>query len=124
MAPQSFIVVSLIGLLLVTYVQATEHIVGGANGWSFPPNKDHYQKWSEKTKFRVGDTLVFDYTPSADNVIEVSEGDFEKCSQYNVVDMMYDGHSVVRLDKPGKRFFYCGVALHCESGMKFSITVE
>ncbi|XP_068655850.1 early nodulin-like protein 14 [Aristolochia californica] len=124
MSSRSLILISLMGFLFVTLTQATEHIVGGKNGWSFPPTKDYYQQWSQQRKFRVGDKLVFDYTPSSDNVIEVGEKEFEQCTQDDVIDMQYDGHTVVKLDEAGKRYFYCGIALHCESGMKFSVTVQ
>lgn len=35
---------------------------------------------------------------------------------------MSGGNDVVKLNKPGTRYFACGTAGHCEQGMKLKIT--
>ncbi|XP_068666617.1 mavicyanin-like [Aristolochia californica] len=116
-----------IGCLLIATaaaMPATEHIVGGSVGWTTPPSKDFYQDWAKGRKFVVGDKLVFRFTPSAHNLIEVTEREFEFCTQHDVIEMYYRGHTVIELDRPGTRYFYCGIGLHCEYGQKLEITVE
>ncbi|KAG9448384.1 hypothetical protein H6P81_014512 [Aristolochia fimbriata] len=92
-----------IGFLLVASAAAKEHMVGESEGWKTPPSKDFYQEWANGKKFVVGDKLVFRYTPSAHSLVEVTEREFQFCTQHDVIEMHYQGHTVIDLDRPGTR---------------------
>ncbi|XP_077212037.1 mavicyanin-like [Tasmannia lanceolata] len=119
-----FFLLSTIGCFLVGFVSADEHIVGGDIGWTLPSDRMFYQNWAQQRKFFVGDKLVFHYTPGINNVQEVTEEDFDNCTQESTILMYYKGPTTVTFSKPGKHYFYCGVGLHCEYGQKFSFTVR
>jgi hypothetical protein len=59
------------------------------------------------------------------SVLEVSEADHSACSTSNPL-RTHDGDSstTVPLTKPGTRYFICGAAGHCASGMKLAVTVS
>ncbi|PKA66668.1 Early nodulin-like protein 1 [Apostasia shenzhenica] len=106
-----------------------DHIVGGSFGWKIPPNATFYQEWAAAKTFVINQMLmanlraVFLFRIGVENVLEVSAEDFEKCGNTNVIDMYYEGPTIVDLTSPGPHFFFSGVGLHCEEGQKLAINV-
>ena len=65
---------------------------------------------------------VFKYS-SLHSVVELgSESEYKNCDLGNAVNSMSSGNDVVKLNKPGTRYFACGTMGHCDQGMKVKIT--
>lgn len=65
---------------------------------------------------------VFKYSPMHSVVELGNESAYKSCDIGSAVDSMNGGNSVVKLDKPGTRYFACGTMGHCDGGMKLKIT--
>ncbi|KMT17055.1 hypothetical protein BVRB_2g041160 [Beta vulgaris subsp. vulgaris] len=106
---------------ITTQAYATQHVVGGSDGWD---ESTDYNSWAKGQTFKVGDTLVFKYTPGLHNVAELgSESEYKSCDTSNAANSMSTGNDVVKLDKAGSRYFACGTAGHCSAGMKLKVDV-
>ncbi|KAG9447901.1 hypothetical protein H6P81_014029 [Aristolochia fimbriata] len=119
------LVVALVAVLLVfvdpQVALAAQHVVGGSQGWDTSADLG---SWASGQTFKVGDRLVFKYTAGFHSVVELpSEKGYEKCDMSGALDSMNGGTSVVKLDKPGTRYFTCGTLGHCDQGMKVKIKV-
>ncbi|CAI0457581.1 unnamed protein product [Linum tenue] len=101
---------------------AAQHAVGGSQGWD---ESTDFSSWASAQKFKVGDQLVFKYSSGLHSVVELgSESAYKSCDLGSSLDSMSTGNDVVKLGKPGTRFFACGTAGHCGQGMKVKITVD
>ncbi|XP_011029118.1 PREDICTED: mavicyanin-like [Populus euphratica] len=115
-----FMIIAIVAVFLPS-ILATEHVVGDKTGWR--PGFD-YKTWAQGKTFYVGDTLVFKYTPGAHNVLRVNGTGFQECKAADDIVPLTTGNDVIPLSTPGKKWYICGVAKHCESGnQKLSITV-
>ncbi|CAN4088891.1 unnamed protein product [Withania somnifera] len=104
-------------------VFSTEFIVGGNKGWIIPQVKDDqlYNKWAAKNRFKVNDTLTFEY--KKDSVLAVTQEEYEKCKSVHPIFFSNNGKSIFKLDRPGLFYFISGVSGHCERGLKMIIKV-
>ncbi|KAL6979510.1 hypothetical protein U1Q18_021171 [Sarracenia purpurea var. burkii] len=102
---------------------AMYHVVGGSLGWSVPPNKTYFQDWAKKRVFGVEDKLLFPFRTSLHNVVEVGAGDFEGCTKENLINIYTKGPLIMNFTQPGDHYYYSGVGLQCESGLKLHVTV-
>lgn len=50
------------------------------------------------------------------------ESAYKSCDITTSLDSKNSGNDVVKLDKPGTRYFACGTMGHCSQGMKLKIT--
>jgi hypothetical protein len=57
-------------------------------------------------------------------VEEVTAKDYDACSASNALGSYKDQSTSIPFTKPGTRYFICGAAGHCASGMKLAITVS
>ncbi|KAE9448989.1 hypothetical protein C3L33_19132, partial [Rhododendron williamsianum] len=106
-------------LMVEEATAATQHVVGGSQGWD---ESTDFSTWASGQKFVVGDQLVFKYT-SLHSVVEVgSESAYKSCDISSTLNSLNGGNSVVKLTKPGTRYFACGTSGHCGQGMKVKIT--
>ncbi|XP_038903112.1 basic blue protein-like [Benincasa hispida] len=106
-------------LLMVQYSQmahAAVYPVGGAQGWTF-----NVASWPKGKRFRAGDTLVFNYSPSAHNVVAVNRVGYNRCITPRGSKVFQTGKDQIKLVK-GQNFFICNLPGHCQSGMKIAIT--
>lgn len=110
----------LVVLLAAVPASAKDYTVGDSSGWK--PGVD-YTAWAKGKAFNIGDTLSFQYS-AAHSVLEVSAADHGACSASNPLRSHRDQSTTVPLTKPGTRYFICGVAGHCASGMKLTVTVS
>ncbi|KAJ0989308.1 hypothetical protein J5N97_007664 [Dioscorea zingiberensis] len=117
-------IVSAMACLLSVSMAGTDHIVGGDFGWQIPPTTSYYQDWAKDRTFTVGDTITFPHTTSMHSVVEVTKGDYDACTQTEVLGMYYLGPTVLDLTEPGMHYYFCGVGMHCEAGQKLSIDVK
>ncbi|KAJ9562583.1 hypothetical protein OSB04_007743, partial [Centaurea solstitialis] len=110
-----------IGMMLMLSNQglAEQHVVGGKQGWD---ESTDFDSWASGQTFKVGDTLVFKYSPMHSVAELGSESEYKKCDVGAAANSMSDGNSVVKLTKAGTRYFACGTAGHCDQGMKVKIT--
>ncbi|TVU12046.1 hypothetical protein EJB05_45667 [Eragrostis curvula] len=110
-------------LLLVSgasAVVATQYTVGDTSGWTTGAD---YTTWASGKKFKVGDTLVFNYAGGAHTVDEVSASDYAACSSSKALSSDSTGTTTVTLKTAGKHYFICGVTGHCSGGMKLVVDV-
>ncbi|KAF0902729.1 hypothetical protein E2562_019077 [Oryza meyeriana var. granulata] len=114
---------ALVALLLVSCAAAaaaTKYTVGDTSGWAMGAD---YTTWARDKKFRVSDTLEFNYAGGAHSVDEVSAADYAACSASNALASDSSGTTTVTLKTAGKHYFICGVAGHCSNGMKLVVDV-
>ncbi|XP_068650575.1 blue copper protein-like [Aristolochia californica] len=101
---------------------AKEFVVGDESGWRTDFN---YTAWAEGKDFHVGDALVFNYPKRSHNVLRVDGVAFQSCTAPQDITPLETGNDVITLQSPGRRWYICGVAQHCELGMmKLVITVQ
>ncbi|OWM73194.1 hypothetical protein CDL15_Pgr001308 [Punica granatum] len=121
MAPSQFTVLATLALLLPSIALATQHTVGDEQGWTI--NFD-YKTWAESKVFRVGDSLLFKYTPPNHNVFRVNQTEFQQCIKPEANLALTTGNDVIELKSPGKKWYICGVGQHCSNlQQKLAITV-
>ncbi|KAL9404249.1 hypothetical protein Peur_001221 [Populus x canadensis] len=108
--------------LITKEAMAAQHVVGGSQGWE---ESTDFSSWASGQKFKVGDQLVFKYTSGLHSVVELGgESAYKSCGLGTALNSMNTGNDVVKLNKPGTRYFACGTLGHCGQGMKVKITVE
>ncbi|AES66907.1 putative cupredoxin [Medicago truncatula] len=113
-------------VLLMHKGDAYEFVVGGQKGWSAPsdPNANPYNQWAEKSRFQVGDSLVFNYQSGQDSVIQVtSQQDYENCNTDASSEKSSDGHTVIKLIKSGPHYFISGNKNNCLQNEKLLVIV-
>ena len=136
--------------VLAASISATEYIVGDQSGWTLDYD---YQTWAKDKVFYVGDTLgtlcspitiirfsmciscsclywfdfldaVFNYASGSHNVVKVNGTGFQQCTATSSNGTLTSGRDVIALQTPGRKWYICGVAKHCElRNMKLAITV-
>ncbi|CAK9147845.1 unnamed protein product [Ilex paraguariensis] len=102
---------------------SVEFEVGGNKGWIIPPSKNVqlYNDWASNNRFKIDDTLHFEY--KKDSVMVVTQEEYEKCKSSHPIFFSNNGDTVYRLDRPGLFYFISGVAGHCERGLKMIVKV-
>ncbi|XP_024168927.1 mavicyanin [Rosa chinensis] len=122
-----FLLFFLLFAIQVVFVTCTQFQVGDkSNGWEVPKSKsdqDMYNQWASKNRFKVDDTLNFNYKKNSDSVMVVTEAEYEKCHSDNPIFSSNDGDLVFKLDRPGSFYFISGTAGHCEKGQKMIVKV-
>ncbi|KAL4353453.1 hypothetical protein GQ457_06G001680 [Hibiscus cannabinus] len=110
--------VVLLCLLLshLEFARAATYTVGGAGGWTF-----NTAGWPKGKRFKAGDTLVFNYNPSAHNVVAVNKAGYSSCSTPRGTKVYRSGKDQIKLAK-GQNYFICNFVGHCQSGMKIAVT--
>ncbi|XP_022158656.1 uclacyanin-2-like [Momordica charantia] len=99
---------------------AATYTVGDDAGWNTGVN---YTNWAHGKPFNVGDLLLFKYKQGEHNVFKVNGTSFQRCVPPADVEPLTTGNDVIVLTTPGKKWYICGVGLHCDAGQKLVITV-
>ncbi|XP_009135585.1 mavicyanin [Brassica rapa] len=118
------LVVVLVSIYMFSCVSSTEFEVGGEDGWMVPQSKTHgdmFNHWASHNRFKVGDTVRFNYTK--DSVLVVSEEEYKKCKATKPQLYSNNEDTVFKLDRPGLFYFISGISGHCEKGQKMIIKV-
>ncbi|KAK1417238.1 hypothetical protein QVD17_26363 [Tagetes erecta] len=103
----------------------TQHVVGDALGWTIPSNgAAAYTTWASQQTFRVGDTLVFNFTTGIHNVAEVTQSAFGPCTTASPISITTNGPASVSLTTAGAHYYICTVGTHCQIGQKLAINVS
>ncbi|KAL4654703.1 hypothetical protein ACB092_01G399400 [Castanea dentata] len=95
---------------------AATYTVGDSGGWTF-----NVAGWPKGKRFRAGDTLVFNYSPAAHNLVAVNKVGYNTCTTPRGSKVYKTGKDQIKLVK-GQNFFICSIAGHCQSGMKVAVT--
>ncbi|XP_057433458.1 early nodulin-like protein 14 [Lotus japonicus] len=111
--------------LLFGFSAAKELLVGGkTDAWKVPSSEaDSLNQWAEKSRFKVGDYLVWKYDGGKDSVLQVNKEDYGSCNTSNPIEEYKDGNTKVKLDRPGPHYFISGAKGHCEKGQKLVVVV-
>nr|KYP44229.1 Early nodulin-like protein 1 [Cajanus cajan] len=111
--------------LLFGFSAAKELLVGGKiDAWKIPSSEsDSLNQWAEKSRFRVGDHLVWKYESGKDSVLEVTREGYANCNTSNPIKEYSDGNTKVKLERPGAFYFISGAKGHCEKGQKVIVVV-
>ncbi|KFK29784.1 hypothetical protein AALP_AA7G178800 [Arabis alpina] len=103
-------------------LNANEVTVGGKSGdWKIPTYS--FNEWAQKSRFKVGDFLVFRYEAGKDSVLQVTREAYEKCNTTSPKATYTDGYTKVKLDQAGPVYFISGTEGHCQKGQKLRVVV-
>ncbi|KAG2324859.1 hypothetical protein Bca4012_039351 [Brassica carinata] len=98
--------------------------VGDSEGWT--AKDDVYYAWAEADykEFHVGDSLVFEYDPTINDVTHVSGSlEYEFCDYSSPRAVYNTGHDVVTLTEPGYHYFITSNQAQCVLGQKLEVLV-
>ncbi|KAG6625617.1 early nodulin-like protein 1 [Carya illinoinensis] len=111
--------------LFLSFIEAREFLVGGKTNARIisASNLESLNKWAEGSRFQIRDSLVWNYDPSKDSVLQVSKKDYESCSTSSPIAVYKDGNTKVKLDRSGPFYFINGTEDHCEKGQKLATVV-
>ncbi|CAH8386419.1 unnamed protein product [Eruca vesicaria subsp. sativa] len=112
-------------LLLCFFSEGREILVGGkSNTWKVPEStEERLNHWSERTRFKIGDSLLWKYNAENDSVMQVSEKDYMRCDRSEPIRGYKDGHTKIELEKSGPYYFISGEEGHCQRGEKLLVVV-
>ncbi|KAK9077545.1 hypothetical protein SSX86_005882 [Deinandra increscens subsp. villosa] len=117
------VAMGLFSLFLMTQnSHAYQFKVGGSGDWSLASSSS-YDQWAQKTRFQVGDSILFNYQANQDSVVQVSETDYKNCSSASPIAKYSDGHTMITLNQSGPHYFISGVVDHCKNNEKVVIIV-
>ncbi|KAK7276314.1 hypothetical protein RIF29_17453 [Crotalaria pallida] len=107
-------------IFLPSIAIAKEFVVGDDKGWTIGVD---YQAWAANKVFVVGDKLVFKYAVGDHNVFKVNGTAFQSCTVPPPSEALSTGSDTIELATPGRKWYICGFAGHCNAGQKLVITV-
>ncbi|KAK4344021.1 hypothetical protein RND71_037115 [Anisodus tanguticus] len=112
-------------LLLIQNGNAYDFKVGNSGDWSVPldANANDYNRWAERSRFQIGDTLLFVYPADKDSVLLVTKEDYANCSTTSPIEKYSDGHSVFKFIHSGPFYFISGVHDNCVKNEKLLVVV-
>lgn len=111
-------------MLMIHKSAAYDFIVGGQKGWSVPSDSSNpFNQWAEKSRFQVGDSLVFNYQSGKDSVLYVKSEDYASCNTGSPITKFSDGHTVFKLNQSGPHFFISGNKDNCLKNEKVTVIV-
>jgi hypothetical protein len=108
-------------------VQAATHIVGtSTNEWEEPGqgnslNSSYYQDWANSQSFAAGDILIFTYSASVHDVLQVTSSSYASCTTSSPIKTYDSGNDSISITA-GTTYFICGTPTHCPAGQKVTIT--
>ncbi|KAI3853033.1 hypothetical protein MKX03_033056 [Papaver bracteatum] len=120
-----FLLVLVTAFALLHLATCDTHIVLDSQGWIEPTqaNENVYSTWTAGKKFKVDDTLVFNFRTGAHDVAEVSKDQFDNCTDPNQNSVKTEGPANIKLTSTGLHYFICTIGPHCENGQKLAINV-
>ncbi|XP_009364011.1 mavicyanin-like [Pyrus x bretschneideri] len=109
--------------LITQRAEAETHTVGDATGWTNIVDSDTYSSWAAKHTFKVGDTLVFQFTTGRHDVATLTKKAYDECSNTDILGVLNQGPASYSLNETGDYYFICAFPGHCSEGQKLSIKV-
>ncbi|KAK4349552.1 hypothetical protein RND71_032307 [Anisodus tanguticus] len=115
--------VAVVFCLMLSFTEARDHLVGGkTDSWKVPSSESNsLNRWAEKSRFLIGDYLVWKYDGKTDSVLEVSKRDYVTCNTSSPIAVHNDGNTKIVLDHSGAYYFISGAKGHCEQGQKLIV---
>ncbi|KAF2314226.1 hypothetical protein GH714_024275 [Hevea brasiliensis] len=112
-------------MLLFQKGNATQFTVGGDKGWTVSGNASayNYNQWAERTRFQIGDSLLFVYKPDQDSVLQVTKEDYDNCTTTAALATFNDGHTVFTFNRSGPFYFISGNKENCLKSEKMVVIV-
>ncbi|XP_022851102.1 early nodulin-like protein 1 [Olea europaea var. sylvestris] len=112
-------------IIFLSFSEARDHLIGGkSDAWKVPSSEsDSLNHWAEKTRFQVGDSLVWKFDGSKDSVLQVAKRDYVTCNTSSPLETYTDGNTKVKLERSGPYYFISGAEGHCEKGQKVIVVV-
>ncbi|GER45965.1 early nodulin-like protein 1 [Striga asiatica] len=115
---------TVIAAMSAALVAGFQFQVGGkGRGWKIPTGDEPetYNEWAAMNRFRIGDTLYFEY--EKDSVLVVNDADYLSCNTSNPISEFEDGSTVFRFEQSGPFYFISGLPGHCKLGQRLIIRV-
>ncbi|KAF5727974.1 putative Early nodulin-like protein 9 [Tripterygium wilfordii] len=111
-------------MLLVRTSSAREFIVGGSS-WTLTGNSSaiNYNQWAEHNRFQIGDSIVFNYPPGQDSVLQVTREDYSNCTTTSPLHKYSTGHTVFTFSHSGPHYFISGNKDNCQKNQKLVVVV-
>ncbi|KAJ0232209.1 Phytocyanin domain-containing protein [Hirschfeldia incana] len=109
--------------MIVNKAFAREFMVGGGKGWTVPSGSQVYSEWAEKSRFQVGDSLLFVYQPNQDSVLQVTRDAYDSCNSDAPTAKFADGKTSFALTHSGAYYFISGNKDNCNKNEKLVIIV-
>lgn len=111
--------------LFLSFTEARDHLIEGiADAWKVPSSEsDSHNKWAQKNRFQIGDSLVWKYDSKKDSVLQVTREAYLGCNTTSPIAAHNDGETKVVLNKSGPYYFISGSQPNCEKGEKLIIVV-
>ncbi|XP_062200087.1 early nodulin-like protein 18 [Phragmites australis] len=110
----------LVVLLTARCCAGRDFDVGGRDGWRASP-AEPFNRWAERNRFQVNDSLVFRYSKDADAVLVVSQSHYDACNTTDPFLRLDGGDSVFVLRNSGPYFFISGDAGRCRAGERLIV---
>lgn len=107
-------------LFLMNSSQGYRFYVGGRSGWVVNPYES-YNRWAERMRFQVNDTLFFKFNKGNDSVLVVTSQNYNNCNTKNPIKSFTEGYSEFKFERSGPHFFISGNADHCKEGQKLIV---
>ncbi|RZC76175.1 hypothetical protein C5167_000294 [Papaver somniferum] len=112
-----------LAVLCVASSTAEVYKVGDDKGWTTLSPIPDYQKWSSTKDFKVGDSIVFEYSPEMHNVVQVNYTDYKNCNAASPIRTFTSGKDTIPIKRKGHFWYICGIPGHCAMGQKVDIRV-
>lgn len=114
-----------IATLLHGSAAQTRHVVGDAIGWTVPSGgAATYTAWAANNSFKVGDTLVFNFTTGRHDAVKVTKSAYDACNGASPLLTLTTGPATVTLNETGEQYYICTIGTHCPLGQKVAINVS
>ncbi|KAF8393203.1 hypothetical protein HHK36_021444 [Tetracentron sinense] len=117
-----------LAIVVAAVIQCTAaqitHQVGDSMGWVIPPGGSiAYSTWASNNQFKIGDTLVFNFSNGAHDVAKVSKAAYDACNGTSTISLLLTSPANFTLDTEGEHYFICTFGQHCSLGQKLAINV-
>ncbi|KAF0915938.1 hypothetical protein E2562_000577 [Oryza meyeriana var. granulata] len=109
-------------VLAASCCEARVFYVGGRDGWTTSP-AEPYNRWAERNRFQVNDSLVFRYSQEKDAVLLVSQSHYDACNVTEPLLRDGGGNSTFVFDNSGPFFFISGDPGRCQAGERLIVVV-
>ncbi|KAL0330202.1 UNVERIFIED_CONTAM: Early nodulin-like protein 3 [Sesamum radiatum] len=117
--------VFLLVCLFLSFSEARDRLVGGkSDAWRIPSSEsDTLNHWAQKSRFLIGDSLVWEYDATKDSVLQVTKRDYVTCNTSSPIETYTGGSTKVKLEHSGPYYFISGAEGHCKKGQKLIVVV-
>ncbi|KAK4406037.1 Early nodulin-like protein 3 [Sesamum angolense] len=85
--------------------------VGDSAGWTI--TGVDYERWASTHSLKVGDTVVFNYDNESNDVIQVTEENYNTCNSDDPIDIFNSGNDELEYTNPGSFYYLCSFPNRC-----------